>query len=125
MTPLAKKLIDRTRVTGKGYVGQITTDYDTLVEKFGKPGPGDGYKVDVEWQLEVAGDTIVTIYDWKRGISYLGAEEGISPRKNKLWNIGGDRWAAKFVRAVVEEPTVRKVKIRLLKVELGELDEWN
>lgn len=115
MTPLAKK-VDQKRIVGKGYVGQIKTNYNILVEKFGKPGPGDGYKISVEWVLEFTDGTIAAIYDWKIGIDYLGAGEGILPKDNKLWNIGGGKtWAAVLVHAVVKEPTVRKVKIRLLK----------
>jgi len=123
MTPLAKKARTK-KIIGTCYMGEITTDYNTLVEKFGKPGPGDDYKVEAHWSLEFSGGIVATIYDYKIGVHYLGSKEGIQPQANTIWHIGGRKeWAVRFVHAIIKEPTVRKVKIRLLKTELGELKQ--
>jgi hypothetical protein len=64
---------------GTGLVGNITTTYAELVEKFGEPNRG-GDKTTVEWALEFEDGTVATIYDWKY-------QE--TPMHRVKWNIGG------------------------------------
>jgi len=62
-------------------VGYVTTDFDTLVERFGEPlhESGDG-KVTAEWIIKFADGKVATIYDWKTGETPLDTYE---------WHIGG------------------------------------
>lgn len=59
--------------------GYITCSYDTLVQVFGEPSDGDGYKTQAEWAGK-SNDTVFTIYDWK---------ESQSPFDVTDWHIGG------------------------------------
>ena len=68
--------------------GYITADYDTLEKLFGTPTEGDGYKIDAEWSIEFKDGTVATIYNWKDGKNYCGAE-GIPVNDIKNWHIGG------------------------------------
>lgn len=84
--------------SGTSLVGQIETNYDTLVRLFGDPDPGDGYKTQAEWAFELYdenfGNVIVTIYDWKQGDSYVGPGHGKRPEEITVWNVGGRNAAA-------------------------------
>jgi len=82
-----KHFIQIDDATGTCFQGRVTADYDTLVELFGNPLKGDEYKTDVEWAFKYNG-TVVTIYNWKNGRSYLGSD-GLKVEDIKLWNIGG------------------------------------
>ena len=73
---------------GTHLVGEIRTTYAKLVELFGEPTEGDGYKVDAEWEIEFENGTVVTIYNWKNGKNYCGAD-GLNVRQITNWNIGG------------------------------------
>lgn len=68
--------------------GQINADYYDLVDLFGMPMDGDGYKVDAEWWVQFANGTVATIYNWKNGRNYLG-NDGLDVRAIEQWNIGG------------------------------------
>ena len=69
--------------------GYIAASYHRLIEVFGKPNVvTDGYKTDAEWKLKFNDDSIVSIYNYKDGKNYLGAEgENIINIVN--WHIGG------------------------------------
>jgi hypothetical protein len=64
--------------------GYVKADFNELVETFGEPLEGDGYKTQAEWVLLFSlpdGDEVIaTIYDWKKDCSIYEVEE---------WNIGG------------------------------------
>lgn len=78
---------------GTSLQGYIEADYNTLVQLFGSPDPGDGYKTQVDWAFEVMDEEgreyTVTIYDWKQGDCYLGSGNGTPPEAIKVWNVGG------------------------------------
>ena len=76
-----------TRVNGTSLTGYLEIRYSDLVEMFGEPLTGDGYKVDAEWNLEIDGDNIVTIYNYKTGKNYLGAN-GLNVEDITRWHIG-------------------------------------
>ena len=88
--------LDSTNVIGGTYLqGGIKASFTDLVEAFGPPLRGDGYKTRAEWVLEFCvpqdGDepdeeVIATIYDWKRF-----NQELISVTD---WNVGGYTIAA-------------------------------
>ncbi len=67
--------------------GYVDVSYDRLVEVFGEPSDGDGYKVDAEWVLKIDG-IICTIYNYKDGKNYLGSD-GMTVKDIRDWYIGG------------------------------------
>lgn len=74
-------------------VGYITTDYNTLVKKLGKPHILGGDKTTCEWQIVIENEVVATIYDWKYGYT---------PKHKCQWNIGGkSRLAAELVNKLV------------------------
>lgn len=82
------------------YMGVITSDYKTLVKKFGKPKQCSGdNKVKLEWVLSFSDDTVATIYDWKL---YDKTVLQIK-RSNKKWNVGGrNKKALENVKTILE-----------------------
>jgi hypothetical protein len=59
----------------------IRATLNELKQILGDPGPGDGYKVLNEWELELESGELFTVYDWKEG--RYGADTYIN------WHIGG------------------------------------
>ena len=69
--------------------GYIKTSYRDLVNCFGEPtSDGDGYKVDAEWELTFEDGTVATIYNWKDGRNYCGAD-GLPVEQITDWHVGG------------------------------------
>jgi len=70
--------------------GYIDISYKDLVEKLGEPSENyDDYKSDAEWQLEFEDGTVATLYNYKDGRNYLGAE-GLDKEEIRDWHIGGN-----------------------------------
>ena len=77
------------RSNGTSLRGYITGDYSSLVEAFGDPLAGcDDYKSDAEWLLILNDDVVVTIYNYKSGKNYLGAN-GLNVEDISRWHVGG------------------------------------
>ena len=77
------------RVNGTSLRGYINGDYSSLVEAFGDPlATGDDYKTDAEWMLVLNDDVVVTIYNYKSGKNYLGAN-GLNVEDIDRWHVGG------------------------------------
>lgn len=71
--------------------GYIRTSYADLVGCFGEPTcDGDGYKVDAEWVITFADGVVATIYNYKDGPNYCGAD-GTPVENIREWHIGGHR----------------------------------
>lgn len=68
--------------------GYLTASYERLVELFGEPTEGDGYKVDAEWIVEMDDGTVATIYNWKNGRNYC-EDDGLYVEEITEWHIGG------------------------------------
>ena len=68
--------------------GYINAHYYDLLETFGEPTESDGYKVDAEWRIEFEDGTVATIYNWKNGPNYCGAD-GTPVEYITEWNVGG------------------------------------
>jgi hypothetical protein len=96
------KVVANTRETDRlanltSLQGYVHTKYEELVDIFGPPGEGDGYKVRAYWSLlftgkDVSGlDTkiVATIYDWKQSDAYNGEGNGTPLDEVTEWNIGG------------------------------------
>lgn len=74
-------------IKGTGKVGSVIASYDDIVAVYGKPFtklPDD--KIDVQWMVETE-HGIVTIHNYKDGISYLG-ENGKDIREIEEWSVG-------------------------------------
>ena len=100
---------DDINVMGTSLSGYVDTTYAALKEMFGEPEEGDGYKVDAEWVLEFKDGTVVTIYNYKDGVNYLGAEEGIETQNITDWHIGGGNNAEiKLLKSTGLKGTYRK-----------------
>ena len=91
-----------TNVGGTFLQGYIKASYDQLVKTFGEPHDpdGDNYKTDVEWAFEFADGTIATLYNWKNGKNYLGAE-GLELNDIYEWHVGG--FSEKAVAKLLEK----------------------
>lgn len=77
--------------------GEVNASYRTLVDCFGEPGEGDGYKSAFEWRLRFDDGTVATIYDWKSTDLYepgLGAPDSLKHYESFCWHIGGTSKAA-------------------------------
>jgi len=77
------------RVAGTCLQGYINATYQELIDVFGKPTKSDGYKVDAEWLIEFEDGTVATVYNWKNGLNYCGAD-GTPVEYITRWNVGGN-----------------------------------
>lgn len=68
--------------------GELDISYAELVNTFGEPTGSDGYKSDAEWKVCFEDGTRATIYNWKNGKNYCGAE-GQEVQDITDWHIGG------------------------------------
>lgn len=76
-------------INGTSLQGYIEASYWELVDAFGDPEPGDGYKTQAEWCLRFEDGTVVSVYDWK---------QSVKPQDVKKWNVGGfDIWADDYI----------------------------
>ena len=73
---------DKIKAQGTILLGYLTSTYDMLCEKFGKPireHSGDG-KVTCQWIIEFENGSIGTIYNWKTGVAPINQYD---------WHVGG------------------------------------
>ncbi len=76
-------------VIGTHLQGYVETTHARLHEVFGESADNfDDYKCDAEWCVEFKDGTIATVYNYKNGENYLGAE-GAPVEDITDWNIGG------------------------------------
>ena len=73
---------------GTGFMGYVQASYADLVRIFGEPTDGDGDKTDAQWVLRFADDQVATIYNYKNGKTYLGAD-GLDKTEIETWHVGG------------------------------------
>ena len=77
------------RANGTCLQGYINGSYHELVDAFGPPISGnDKYKTDAEWLLILNDEVVVTIYNYKSGKNYLGAN-GLNVEDIDRWHVGG------------------------------------
>ena len=74
---------------GANLQGYLNADYRELVEVFGEPTKFEDGKVDAQWLLKFQDGTIATIYNYKNGVNYMGAE-GLRLMEIQKWNVGGN-----------------------------------
>ena len=87
--------------SGTHLQGNVGATYSELVEIFGEPTRFEktnefDNKVDAEWAIKFEDGTIATIYNYKNGLNYLGAE-GKRLMEIHNWNIGGHSERAAFL----------------------------
>jgi len=89
------KFTKATEANGTHLQGNVGATYQELVEVFGEPirYDSDGTthmsnKVDAEWRITFEDGTKATIYNYKNGLNYLGAE-GKRVSQIMMWNVGG------------------------------------
>ena len=79
-----KRANEDVNINGTCLRGYLTATFNEMVEKFGEPFEGDGYKTSVEWAMEFDDGTIATIYDWKT------KSPSLTPYEPYQWHIGGN-----------------------------------
>tara|TARA_A100001011_G_scaffold381569_1_gene450272 strand:- start:796 stop:1131 length:336 start_codon:yes stop_codon:yes gene_type:complete len=88
---------DTTKIRGTSLSGYLNVSYETLVDLLGEPNaPVDGYKTDAEWHVKINPEgepvTYATIYNYKDGKNYLGAN-GLNVEHIKDWHVGAkSKW---------------------------------
>lgn len=94
---------DTLDIGGTCLQGEIEAKFSELSALFGKPGEGDGYKTEAEWLIKFADGTVASIYNWKDGVAYCGAEDGKPVRQIKHWHVGGEtRRAVELVQIALD-----------------------
>jgi hypothetical protein len=70
--------------------GAIVCTFADLTNTFGNPLKDgfDDYKSDAEWQIQFEDGSVATIYNYKNGKNYCGAD-GLEVWEITQWNIGG------------------------------------
>ena len=82
--------------------GRIDATFKELSSIFGEPHEGDGYKVDAEWDVRFGDGTVATVYNWKDGPNYNGAD-GTPVEHITDWHVGGiDRKAFERIEATLQ-----------------------
>ena len=86
------------KANGTSYLADLEITYQELVDLFGEPTiETDGYKVDAEWHISFREpgsnwtgpeDAFVTIYNYKNGKNYCGAD-GLNLADITSWHVGG------------------------------------
>ncbi len=76
---------------GTSLQGYVNTTYANLVACFGEPDKNfDDYKSDANWDITFADGVVATIYNWKDGKNYAGAD-GLALADIREWHVGGFR----------------------------------
>ncbi len=76
--------------TGKkdtSYRATIEASYQDLVEVWGEPAKGDGYKTEAEWIIRPTKRTVITIYNYKNSRAYDYKYPEITAVRE--WHVGG------------------------------------
>lgn len=103
--------------------GYVDVSYARLVEVFGNPMNGDGYKVDAEWTILFEDGTYAIVYNYKDGHNYNG-EDGTPTELITDWHIGGnDERVVSLVNDVVAAPFPAAEDAAPLVFANGQVDE--
>ncbi len=87
------KFTKTSNISGTHLQGNVGATYQELVEIFGEPtrfewSNESDNKVDAQWSIKFEDGTVATIYNYKNGLNYLGAE-GKRVSEISMWNVGG------------------------------------
>jgi hypothetical protein len=100
-------MVGDAELCGTSFRGDLIVPFSRLVEVFGEPGEGDGYKVAFEWRITFADGTVAAIYDYKASSLYGDGDDAPTPEQMRAndfegWHIGGkSARAAELVRAAL------------------------
>ncbi|WP_041802743.1 hypothetical protein [Micavibrio aeruginosavorus] len=87
-----------------GFLGTVNTSYRALVEAFGEPKPGDGYKIEAAWEVELIPGIFVKINNYKTSRSYDSKNPTI--KRLREWNVHGtDSDAIEWVKGMLGQDT--------------------
>ena len=82
-----KPRVIETGKRGTCYQATIAATYKDLVEVGGEPSKGDGYKSEAEWVIRPAGQSVITIYNYKNSRSW--GSEYPEIMEVREWHVGG------------------------------------
>ncbi len=86
------------------FLGMVNASYKELVEVFGQPKAGDGYKTEAEWQVELIPGHFATIYNYKNSRSYDSKNPTI--KRVREWSVNGtDSDAIEWVKGMLGQDT--------------------
>lgn len=86
------------------FIGTVTASYKELVEAFGQPKAGDGYKTEAEWDVELIEGVFVQIYNYKNSRSYNSKNPTI--KRVREWSVNGtDSDAIEWVKGMLGQDT--------------------
>ena len=86
------------------FLGIVTASYKELVDAFGQPKAGDGYKTEAEWDVELISGHSVTIYNFKNSRSYDSKNPTI--KRVREWSVNGtDSDAIAWVKGILGQDT--------------------
>lgn len=89
---------------GFGFLGTVNATYRELVEAFGEPKPGDGYKIEAVWEIELMPDCFVEVSNYKTSRSYDSKNSTI--KRLREWNVHGtDSDAIEWVKGMLGQDT--------------------
>ena len=83
----AKPRVIETGKKDTSYRATIEASYQDLVEVWGEPAKGDGYKTEAEWVIRPTGKSVITIYNYKSSRSY--ADKNPEIKDLREWHVGG------------------------------------
>jgi hypothetical protein len=100
-------------VIGTHGQGTIDATFEELKHCFGNPrGSHDDHKCDAEWNIKFGSGNLVeiaTIYNWKNGMNYCGAERGLRLCQMTSFSVGGfSKNALRLVESVVHDHQLEK-----------------
>jgi len=100
-------------VIGSHGQGTIDATFEELKHCFGNPrGSHDDHKCDAEWNIKFGSGNLIeiaTIYNWKNGMNYCGAEKGLRLCQMTSFSVGGfSKNALRLVESVVHDHQLEK-----------------
>ena len=107
------------KAQGASFVDYLKVSYDRLVQAFGEPViKTDEYKTDAEWHVSFyeqgsdwtgPEDAFVTIYNYKNGKNYLGAN-GLNVQDIDTWHVGAKSKSSFWTLQDFLKPSRRRTK---------------
>ena len=82
-----KPRVIETGKRGTCYQATIAATYKDLVEVWGEASKGDGYKTEAEWVIRPAGQSLITIYNYKNSRSWGVDHPDVTEVTE--WHVGG------------------------------------
>jgi hypothetical protein len=83
----AKPKRNKSSKDGTCYRATIEARYQDLVEVWGEPNKGDGYKTEAEWVIRPTRNSVITIYNYKNSRAYDWNNPEIKDVRE--WHVGG------------------------------------